>query len=669
MTHKNVIIVLICHNMDIVNDILKDDKKQNFHIMFVGNQEITINDPRITIVRNLPNNIEYEKDLLTFTAWYAIVKNNLFLEYDYICILEYDITIEDNFENNLIQCCQTNTYDIISFIHANDNFMIDIKENIATFFLKQKGLVFKKQDSWFSTTNQCLKRKCLIDFVDWYYPDCLYIKKLDPIQVSWYHERIFNVFINERSYHIYHLNGLKHFVSNSHNYMHRQEEVSEVLVDFYMNNPNCEFLNKLLNNYSFFLKLNIDFCINVGSYLCPGHSYSYTPGIYEKQKLLFETAKKSKNVLLIGNYMGHIAFIMLMANPNINITCIDTQSNYKYNPLLEKYFQKTIFSYISNDQEHVKSILSNNMVHSYDFIHISQQYPVREYLNDYIDICIKKSRLQNITFMLDDYNVYSNEIIEDIKNNNIHCKISNEIIANGTNTTKKFNVSIYKKYLLIYDDDTEQFKNHIDKLINSVKEYDDDFIIRVFHKKDIDSNFVNENKYILDQYRGGGYWLWKPYIINKTLTEINENDILFYIDSRYYFIEKFNKLYKNILNNDLLVWRNKPNEPSYYLKNWCKMDIIHKYNIYDDVFKHDMEACWAGALIIRSTRNAKNIISEWLKMCCSNDITDEPSKITNSSEFCDHRHDQSLLSIVVSKYKIPLYTFEKRFIQNVRIPY
>jgi hypothetical protein len=91
--------------------------------------------------------------------------------------------------------------------------------------------------------------------------------------------------------------------------------------------------------------------------------------------------------------------------------------------------------------------------------------------------------------------------------------------------------------------------------------------------------------------------------------------------------------------------------------------------MYNDVFIHNTEACWAGALIMRKTKNSVSIIDEWLKMSCCNDITDSPSTIPNNQDFIEHRHDQSLLSILVNKYNIKLYTFEKKYLQNVRQPY
>jgi hypothetical protein len=165
--------------------------------------------------------------------------------------------------------------------------------------------------------------------------------------------------------------------------------------------------------------------------------------------------------------------------------------------------------------------------------------------------------------------------------------------------------------------------------------------------------------------------LWKPYIINETLKRLENDDLLFYIDSTYYFTETFTDLYKDIFNsnNNLLLWKNKPNESSYSLKNWCKRDVVQKYNMEDDVYNKNAEACWAGAIVLKKNSFTDIFINEWLNMCCCDDITDRPSVGGNTSDFIDHRHDQSLLSILVHKYNINLLVFEKRYLQNVRIPY
>ena len=224
-----------------------------------------------------------------------------------------------------------------------------------------------------------------------------------------------------------------------------------------------------------------------------------------------------------------------------------------------------------------------------------------------------------------------------------------------------------KKYFLVYDDNTHT--PHLLKLIDSVKKYSD-FEIIIFQKKDMDIDFVNKNKEILESHRGGGYWLWKPYIINKILDQIMEGDYLFYMDSKYYFTEDFTDLYTKFMeNNDILVWGNKPNESTNEIKNFCKLDVILKYNITRMAFIENRNEFWAGALLIKKTSFIQKMMNEWLSMCCNyEDISDSPS-IKQKPCFIDHRHDQSLLSIVLHKNNIPMNYFEKIYLQNVRNPY
>lgn len=224
-----------------------------------------------------------------------------------------------------------------------------------------------------------------------------------------------------------------------------------------------------------------------------------------------------------------------------------------------------------------------------------------------------------------------------------------------------------KKYFLVYEDGTHT--PHVERLVETVNS-NSDFEIIIFHKSDISEKFILENKDILNSSRGGGYWLWKPYIINNVLSKINDGDFLFYLDSTYYFTENFTELYNEpIQNTDILVWNNKPNETTNQFKYYCKSDVIHKYNMEDYAYNQNVNEFWAGAIFIKKTTKSVNIINEWLSMCCNySDITDSPSVSINPF-FIDHRHDQSLLTIVLYKNNISNHFFEKKYLQNVRIPY
>lgn len=224
-------------------------------------------------------------------------------------------------------------------------------------------------------------------------------------------------------------------------------------------------------------------------------------------------------------------------------------------------------------------------------------------------------------------------------------------------------------YFLVYNDNTHT--NYLRQLIRSVEKYGGEFRIIIFNKRDIDNEFVEKNKDILNCKRGGGYWLWKPYIINEVLKKINNGDIVFYLDSKYYFINNLSNLYSNyMINNDILVWKNKPNDHTWFMKNLCKMDVIVKYNMINKVFRESVVDCWAGAIIVKKTDNTVLYIQEWLDMCCNyEDISDSKSRLKNSPLFVEHRHDQSLLSIVMYKYNIELQLLDRSCLQDVRNPF
>jgi hypothetical protein len=217
----SLIIVFVCHDNQTTKEALS--KTTNPYVMFVGDKEVDEthkNNPKVIIARNLPNNIETEKSLLTFTAWYAIIKNNLFQEYDYICVLEYDVNLDRQFEQTLIDTINTTkSINIITFILSRSCFLSDVSGTVLNKFIEKKGIQDTYNDRntiWYSTTNHCIQRSILSDFVDWYYPDCLMIKELDAPHLSWYHERLFHVYMKSKNLNIELIKGLSHLYRNSH---------------------------------------------------------------------------------------------------------------------------------------------------------------------------------------------------------------------------------------------------------------------------------------------------------------------------------------------------------------------------------------------------------------------------------------------------------------------
>ena len=157
--------------------------------------------------------------------------------------------------------------------------------------------------------------------------------------------------------------------------------------------------------------------------------------------------------------------------------------------------------------------------------------------------------------------------------------------------------------------------------------------------------FFSENK------RGFGYWLWKPFLIWKTLEELPEGDLLVYLDAgtklslegKSRFMDYLEIQRKDKYNN-LFFEHDDP------ISSWCKMDTIHFFDAYDLV-NNKVKEVLPGILFTSNNPHNRFLF----KLCydsCSNYqlITDTPSVKPNLPEFIEHRHDQSVFSIVVRKF-------------------
>ena len=156
--------------------------------------------------------------------------------------------------------------------------------------------------------------------------------------------------------------------------------------------------------------------------------------------------------------------------------------------------------------------------------------------------------------------------------------------------------------------------------------------------------FVNENK------RGYGYWLWKPYIIKKQMETMKNNDILLYLDCgceidykhRTKLIEYF-----NIVKDDKIIGTKTMIE-----KNWNKMDLIIKLNMKKDNYLNTPQH-QAGAILFLVCDETRNLVNEWYELgSIYSNIDDSESKIQNLPGFIEHRHDQSIFSLLTKKYQL-----------------
>lgn len=168
--------------------------------------------------------------------------------------------------------------------------------------------------------------------------------------------------------------------------------------------------------------------------------------------------------------------------------------------------------------------------------------------------------------------------------------------------------------------------------------------------------------YYMENTRGYGYWFWKPYCILKTLQTIPKNEVLLYVDSgcsiNYHGKEKFDRFLESIYDQDKIMLGFTMD----MTKRWTKRDL-YVYTNTDSLNFHNGPQTIGGINFWKHTDETLDFINQWFKLSLiENLIDDSESLAKNYEEFIEHRHDQSILSLLVLK-KL------ERFISVSKIPF
>lgn len=173
---------------------------------------------------------------------------------------------------------------------------------------------------------------------------------------------------------------------------------------------------------------------------------------------------------------------------------------------------------------------------------------------------------------------------------------------------------------------------------------------------DIVYSFFLMNREILEQPRGAGYWLWKPYFLYCTMLESAENEIIVYLDSGVEVINSLNYI-KDRMVEDIWLFGNEHSH-----EDWCKADVFCAMGVEDMINRTNPRQIQASVIFVRNTQFARDFVKRWLLWCqMPNFIDDSQSFIKNISTFKEHRHDQAILSNLAIKYRLPLHWWPTQY--------
>jgi hypothetical protein len=193
---------------------------------------------------------------------------------------------------------------------------------------------------------------------------------------------------------------------------------------------------------------------------------------------------------------------------------------------------------------------------------------------------------------------------------------------------------------------SSQWQHQGERIFKTVNIYNENHLMR--EHQDFWSSHKN---HIQQNRRGYGYWIWKSFLVKHVMDQVAENDVVLWIDAGCQFntaaLPRFREYIDITRNSGICCFDVKM--PEY---QWTKLDTALR--IVDDVDSHmNTGQLITTAVFFLNNSINKKIVTEWYDIGIENSyhyITDAPSAAHNMPGFAEHRHDQSILSLLIKKY-------------------
>jgi hypothetical protein len=165
------------------------------------------------------------------------------------------------------------------------------------------------------------------------------------------------------------------------------------------------------------------------------------------------------------------------------------------------------------------------------------------------------------------------------------------------------------------------------------------------------TDFYLQHREVLDRRKGGGLWLWKPYLISRELQRLAAGDFLIYSDCGY----PWRPLVIRQSLEPLLHWCGTENGgllPGVYVprhgsnRKWTKRECLVAMQCDSEPYlgQPQIQATFS---VWQKCAQAERFAAEWLRWCVQRVALSDEKLMPDIHEYPDfiaHRHDQSILT-------------------------
>jgi hypothetical protein len=175
------------------------------------------------------------------------------------------------------------------------------------------------------------------------------------------------------------------------------------------------------------------------------------------------------------------------------------------------------------------------------------------------------------------------------------------------------------------------------------------------------------------QSRGFGYWQWKPLILLDALSKVKDGDIVAYIDSGNSIINNLDYIFNKCVEQDIVLFDNRDGNmygDTHRNREWTKRDCFVLMDCDEEKY-YNAPQVDAAYQFYKKTPGVISFLEQYRDFCANDNIVSDVPNTTkeNLPEFKDHRHDQSILSLLAAKNNIPLLPEPSEWGNHLERPY
>ncbi len=173
--------------------------------------------------------------------------------------------------------------------------------------------------------------------------------------------------------------------------------------------------------------------------------------------------------------------------------------------------------------------------------------------------------------------------------------------------------------------------------------------------------------FMQSQKRGFGYWIWKPQVIGLALEQAENNDIVVYLDAGFTLNSAARARFQDYIDITMdspfrmLSFQNVHTEAM-----WTKADLANRLGVGQNSHIMKTSQLGGGFVMLGKTSSNLDLISQWQEIAIEDNYRysdDSPSVAENHPTFREHRHDQSIFSLLrklrgttITHYEVQPYT-------------